>query len=137
MTGRLTVTERSLLFGGSLLLLSSFASLSEDIDTVRFIWDAFVRNLKVLVHVSACVVVEENVGGYQLTSLLVLTLRVDFGDGVVGVGFAQSVGGETSRYLWTSDVIFSSPESILDLEEFVLFALQPSFLTFADDREIW
>ena len=70
----LTVTERSLLFCGSLLLLSPFASLSEHIDRVRFVRDALIGHLEVFVHVSAGVVVEENVGSHQFTSLLVLTL---------------------------------------------------------------
>jgi len=112
----LTVTERSLLFGRSLLLLSPLSAFAEDIDAVRLIGNALVCDLQVLVYVTTRIVVEENVGSYQFTSLLVLALGIYFGDGVICVGFAETVSGQTCWYFGAGDVILTTPKGILDLE---------------------
>ena len=68
--------------------------------------------------------------------MLIFTLAIHFLFGVLFVRFTKVVDCEAGGNLGTRHVIITTPERLGDLDEFVLFALNPTLLTFTDNCKV-
>lgn len=96
------------------------------------IWDAFVTKLKILERVLARRIVEKSIGSHDFARLVMSTLAFDFPECIFWVSLTRFVCDKSNRSLGTKCVFFTSPESTVHFDGFVLFALEPSLLAFAD-----
>lgn len=116
--------------------LSPFSLIEQYISRMNLVRDTFVTELQIFERVLARWIVEKRIRSNHFACLVMSALAFDLLKCIFWVGLTWFVCNEAYRSFRAELVFFSSPESAVYFDGFILFALEPRLLSFANIRAV-